>query len=81
MARIVRRCRVKDPERRYQTVTDVCNDLDELRREVESGIVTSGVTRPTMPELEAARAPGPASAESSATHSGPVPATAVAYGQ
>jgi len=74
MARIVNRCLEKDPKRRYQTATDVYNELDVLRREVESGIVTSGVTRPTSAEMEAARAPGPASAESSATHSGPVPA-------
>ncbi len=75
MARIVNRCLEKDPKRRYQTATDVYNELDVLRREVESGIVTSGVTRPTSAEMEAARASGPASAESSATHSGPGPAT------
>ena len=36
--RVVRHSLVKDRERRYQTAKDVRNDLDELKREMESGI-------------------------------------------
>ena len=53
LQRIVRRCLAKDPEKRYQTIRDVANDLEDLRREIESysqveysvapkGISTSG---------------------------------------
>ncbi len=55
LARIVNRCLDKNPKRRYQSATEVYNELDVLRREVESGIVSSGVTRPTSAEMEAAR--------------------------
>jgi len=33
LARIVRRCLQKDPSRRYQTATDLRNDLDDLSRD------------------------------------------------
>ncbi len=36
MQRIVRRCLAKDPEKRYQTIRDVANDLEDLRLEIES---------------------------------------------
>ena len=55
LARIVNRCLDKDPKRRYQSAAEVYNELDVLRREVESGVVSSGVTRPTSAELEAAK--------------------------
>jgi serine/threonine protein kinase len=34
--RIVRRCLAKDPDKRYQTIRDVANDLEDLRREMAS---------------------------------------------
>lgn len=37
LQRIVRRCLAKDPDKRYQTIRDVANDLEDLRRELESG--------------------------------------------
>ncbi len=37
LARIVRRCLAKDPERRYQTATDLRNDLEELKQDLDSG--------------------------------------------
>ena len=37
LARIVRRCLVKDPARRSQSALDIRNDLEELKREIESG--------------------------------------------
>jgi Tol biopolymer transport system component len=39
LARIVKRCLVKDPTRRYQTVLDLRNELEELKQELESGEV------------------------------------------
>lgn len=38
LARIVRRCLAKDPERRIQTAKDVRNDLHDLARELERGV-------------------------------------------
>jgi eukaryotic-like serine/threonine-protein kinase len=35
LQRIVRRCLAKDPDKRYQTIRDVANDLEDLRREIE----------------------------------------------
>ena len=52
LARVVRRSLAKDPSRRYQTATDLRNELEDLKEEVESGITSS---------LSAARAPAPAS--------------------
>ena len=37
LARIIRRCLAKDPERRYQTAKDIRNELEELKQDVESG--------------------------------------------
>jgi len=37
LQRIVRRCLAKDPEKRYQTIRDVANDLEDLRQEITSG--------------------------------------------
>ena len=37
VGRIVRRCLAKDPERRFQSVKDLRNELEELEQEVASG--------------------------------------------
>ncbi|HZR26435.1 MAG TPA: protein kinase [Vicinamibacterales bacterium] len=37
LARIIRRCLVKDPDRRYQSAKDLRNDLDELAHAMDSG--------------------------------------------
>jgi serine/threonine protein kinase/Tol biopolymer transport system component len=37
LARVVRRCLAKDPDRRYQSALDVRNDLEELRQQVHTG--------------------------------------------
>jgi TolB-like protein/Tfp pilus assembly protein PilF/predicted Ser/Thr protein kinase len=42
LARIIQHCLEKDPEVRYQSAKDVRNELKSLRREVESGSVTTG---------------------------------------
>ena len=42
LARIIQHCLEKDPEARYQSAKDVRNELKSLRREVDSGFVTTG---------------------------------------
>ena len=42
LSKIIRRCLVKDVEHRYQTSKDVRNELEELKREVDSGEVLEG---------------------------------------
>jgi TolB-like protein/Tfp pilus assembly protein PilF len=42
LARIIEHCLEKDPEARYQSAKDVRNELKSLRREVDSGTVTTG---------------------------------------
>ena len=39
LGRIINRCLVKDPEHRYQTAKDVRNELEDLKRELDSGEV------------------------------------------
>jgi serine/threonine protein kinase len=43
LGRILRRCLVKDAEHRYQTAKDLRNELQELKREVDSGELQEGV--------------------------------------
>jgi Tol biopolymer transport system component len=46
LGRIIRRCLVKDPSRRYQTAADLRNELEELKHELDSGaLVAADVTR------------------------------------
>jgi TolB-like protein len=59
--RIVRRCLEKDPSRRYQSVLDVRNDLDELRTGISAG--TAG----TITATEAASTPAAAAPATSTT--------------
>jgi Tol biopolymer transport system component len=37
--RIIQQCLQKEPDRRFQTVLDLCNQLAELKKEIESGEV------------------------------------------
>jgi eukaryotic-like serine/threonine-protein kinase len=41
LSRVIRRSLAKDPSRRYQTATDLRNDLEELKQEVDSGLTMS----------------------------------------
>jgi pimeloyl-ACP methyl ester carboxylesterase len=51
--RIVRRCLAKDPERRFQTVKDVRNEVEELKRELELGpSSTAASSEPRRTPLE-----------------------------
>jgi Tol biopolymer transport system component len=40
--RIVKRCLVKDPDHRYQTAKDVRNELEDLKRQLDSGEALEG---------------------------------------
>jgi Tol biopolymer transport system component len=42
LARIIKRCLVKDSNRRFQTALDLRNELEELKHEVDSGEVLEG---------------------------------------
>ena len=62
LAVIVRRCLAKDPDRRYQSAKDLCNELDELQQAFDSGelnaatggaIATAGGRRPIWPAVAA----------------------------
>ena len=48
LARIVRRCLAKDPDRRYQTAADLRNELEELKQDTASGIVTAVRSAPRL---------------------------------
>jgi Tol biopolymer transport system component/predicted Ser/Thr protein kinase len=51
LARIVRRCLAKDPERRYQTAADLRNELEDLKQDAASGtiVMPRPVVRGRMP--------------------------------
>jgi Tol biopolymer transport system component len=49
LSRVIRRSLAKDPSRRYQTATDLRNDLEDLKQEIDSGIVTSVTTARPQP--------------------------------
>ena len=51
LARIVFRCLEKNPERRFQTAKDVRNELELLKREVDSGSYSSA-SMPAQPQSQ-----------------------------
>ena len=51
LGRILRRSLVKDQEHRYQTTKDLRNELEELKREVDSGELEASVTPRKSPAL------------------------------
>ena len=50
LAKIIKRCLAKDPERRYQNSKDVRNELEEAKQDVDTGEAFEGATvvRPSM---------------------------------
>ncbi len=49
LARVIRRSLAKDPSRRYQTATDLRNELEDLKQELDSSINRSGIVeRPDL---------------------------------
>ena len=60
LSRIISHCLEKDPERRFQNAKDVRNQLDGVRRELDSGeIPTSGIPRAPTASESAERKSGP----------------------
>ncbi len=57
LGRIIRHCLEKDPERRYQSVLDVRNELQDLRREVESGELDAPAMTGSSAAVPAAETP------------------------
>jgi Tol biopolymer transport system component/predicted Ser/Thr protein kinase len=45
LARVIRRSLAKDPSRRYQTATDLRNDLEDLKQEIDSGVTEMASSR------------------------------------
>ena len=41
LSRVIRRSLAKDPSRRYQSATDLRNDLEEVKQEIDSGLTMS----------------------------------------
>ena len=52
LARVIRRTLAKDPSRRYQTATDLRNELEELKQEVDSGVTMSMNRVTTSPRIQ-----------------------------
>jgi Tol biopolymer transport system component len=48
LARIVRRCLAKDPDRRYQTAVDLRNELEDLKQDTASGVSTAVRAAPRL---------------------------------
>ncbi len=46
LGRVVRRCLEKDPDKRYQSALDIRNELQSLRREIDSGVSRTAAVPP-----------------------------------
>ena len=87
LARIVRRCLAKDPDRRYQTAADLRNELEDLKQDTASGAVTNAgvvVVRRKVPPVAivggiAAVAAAIAAAMFINRHEGAAPAAAAGF--
>jgi Tol biopolymer transport system component len=44
LGRVINRCLEKNPEKRFQTARDVCNELEGLQKEVESGDIEENLS-------------------------------------
>ncbi len=66
--RIIRRCLMKDPSRRYQTAADLRNELEDLKQDLDSGAL--------LPP----RAPTPPARSSTSTRAGVLAVAAVLVG-
>lgn len=54
LSKIIRRCLAKDPSRRYQTATDLRNELEELKQELDSGVTMTMSASMSAPQVPAA---------------------------
>jgi serine/threonine protein kinase/Tol biopolymer transport system component len=41
LARIIKRCLIKDPQRRYQSARDLHTDLEDLKQDIDSGVLST----------------------------------------
>ena len=60
--RLIRKCLEKDAAQRYQTIGDLIPDLQQLRREYESGHVSPAIVTPAPTAAVAVAIPAPTSA-------------------
>src|SRR4029077_17984903 len=60
LQRIVRKCLAKEPEKRYQTIRDTANDLEELLAEMKG---VSALDRSVAPPARSVPSQGPKSTE------------------
>ena len=75
LGRIVQHCLEKDPERRFQSIKDVRNELEGLRDEVRSGSVATG-SHPVVPVAAPGTEPAAQVADSDVPSSPPTAAPA-----
>jgi serine/threonine protein kinase/tetratricopeptide (TPR) repeat protein len=64
LGRIVNHCLEKDADKRFQTAKDIRNELDELKREIDSGELATEVSGISTRSRDASGAGGPATRES-----------------
>src|SRR4030095_3825515 len=77
LQRIIRRCLTKEPEKRYQTIRDTANDLEEVIEELKSVTETD---RSVVPSTLVSSGPGTADvATAQSTHSVSQPASSAEY--
>jgi hypothetical protein len=55
LQRIIRRCLAKEPEKRYQTIRDVANDLDDLQSEFDMESLSGRTIPPASATSEVSR--------------------------
>src|SRR6266436_3658750 len=60
LQRVIRKCLAKEPEKRYQTIRDTANDLEELLEEMKG---TSDIERSVAPSSSATASSAPASTD------------------
>ncbi|HTG95135.1 MAG TPA: protein kinase [Pyrinomonadaceae bacterium] len=77
LQRIIRRCLTKEPEKRYQTIRDTANDLEEVIEELKG---VTEIDRSVAPSTAVSSGPGTADvAAAQSTHSVSQPASSAEY--
>ena len=68
LQRIIRRCLAKEPEKRYQTIRDAANDLDDLQRDFDLNSIGSRTIPPTSVKSEGSRPTQTSNSENGVAH-------------
>ena len=77
LQRIIRRCLTKEPEKRYQTIRDTANDLEEVIAELKG---VSDIERSAVPSTAVSSGPGTADVATAwSTHSVSQPGSTAEY--